>query len=61
MYANRARQVGGPTFSDPDVDGFVLRSLFSTVTNVNFDDNRFREFLDEATRMKAKAKSLYEK
>ena len=61
MYANRARQVGGRMYSDPDVDGFVLRSLFSTVTNVNFDESRFREFLDEANRMKAKAKEVYEK
>jgi hydroxylamine reductase (hybrid-cluster protein) len=43
------------------VDNFVLRSLFSTVTNVNFDSGRFTAYLKEAYDMKNKAKSLYEK
>ncbi len=47
--------------SDREVDNFVLRALFSTVTNVNFDSARFNAFLKEAHDMKTRAKALYEK
>lgn len=38
MWAHRARQVGE---KDADIDHWVLESMFSTMTNVNFDDSRF--------------------
>lgn len=58
IYARGARELGG--LSDRNVDNFVLRSLFSTVTNVNFDPDRFKAYLKEAYEMKNKAKALYE-
>lgn len=59
IYAKGARDLGG--LSDREVDNFVLRALFSTVTNVNFDSARFNAFLKEAYDMKTRAKALYEK
>ena len=57
-YAHRARQLGA---RDRDVDVFVARALFSTLTNVNFDPRWFGAFLQEAAAIKAKAQGLYEK
>lgn len=57
-YAHRAGQLGA---RDREVDVFVVKALFSTLTNVNFDPDRFKEFIRTAARMKEKAKSLYEK
>ncbi len=56
--AHRAGQLGA---RDREVDVFVVKALFSTLTNVNFDPNRFQEFIQTAAQMKDKAKSLYEK
>ena len=56
-YAHRARQLGA---QDRAVDVFVVRALFSTVTNVNFDPRWFGAFLQEAAAVKAKAQQLYE-
>jgi hydroxylamine reductase len=57
-YAHRAQQLGA---RDRDVDVFVARALFSTLTNVNFDPRWFGAFLQEAAAIKAKAQGLYEK
>ena len=57
-YAHRAAELGS---RDRDVDVFVIKALFSTVTNVNFDPAWFGHFLTEATAIKAKAQALYEK
>jgi hydroxylamine reductase len=57
-YAHRASQLGA---RDRDVDVFVVKALFSTLTNVNFDAGRFREFIEEAARMKERARGLYGK
>ena len=43
------------------VDRFLLEALFSTLTNVNFDPDRFVTFLAEAQAVKGRAKALYEK
>ncbi len=56
-YAYRAHQMG---VRDRAVDVFVVKALFSTVTNVNFDLRWFGTFLQEAAIIKAKAQSLYE-
>jgi len=56
-YAHRARQFGA---RDRAVDVFVVKALFSTITNVNFDPRWFGAFLQEAAAMKAKAQGLYE-
>jgi len=44
-YGVRARALG---VTDPDADRFVLKALFSTITNVNFDVERFVDMVHEA-------------
>lgn len=56
-YAHRAGQLGA---RDRAVDVFVVKALFSTLTNVNFDPPRFQAYIKEAAQIKAKAKALYE-
>ncbi len=56
-YAHRARQLGA---ADRRIDIFVIKSLFSTLTNVNFDPGRFQQFIKEAIGIKQKAVALYE-
>jgi len=56
-YAHRACQLGK---QDRDVDVFIVRALFSTLTNVNFDPKRFKQFLQRAAQIKKKAQKLYE-
>jgi hydroxylamine reductase len=56
-YAYRAHQMGA---RDRAVDVFMVKALFSTITNVNFDLRWFGTFLQEAAIIKAKAQSLYE-
>ncbi len=57
MYAHRARRFG---MRDREIDIFVVEALFSTVTNVNFDEARLEKLLLKAKNIKAKAKALYE-
>jgi len=57
MYAHRARKLGA---KDNAVDVFILKALFSTVTNVNFDAVRLQQLLIEAATLKEMAKGLYE-
>lgn len=57
MYAHRARRFG---VKDRDIDVFVLEALFSTVTNVNFDPERYYKLLMRASELRDKAKNLYE-
>lgn len=46
-YGVRARALG---VTDPETDRFVLQALFSAVTNVNFDADRFIDLVHEALR-----------
>ena len=55
-YAHGANGMG---VRDRQVDVFVIKALFSTLTNVNFDPQRFGAFLAEAARMRDKARQLY--
>ncbi|NLB82973.1 MAG: hydroxylamine reductase [Synergistaceae bacterium] len=57
MYAHRARTMGS---IDHDLDVFVTESLFTTITNVNFDEERLEDDIRRAGEMKDKARSLYE-
>lgn len=57
MYANRAAQLGA---RDRDVDVFVIRALFTTITNVDFDPARLQAMLSQAAAIRDKAKKLYE-
>ena len=42
------------------LDRFVIDALFATVTNVNFDEDRFVTWLHDARRMLDKARGLYQ-
>ncbi len=57
MYAHRARQLGA---SDPEIDAFTIRAIFSTLTNVNFDPDRLIELIHEAVSTRNVARDLYE-
>ena len=57
QYAHRARAFGA---KDPGVDRFLLKALFITVTNVNFDAQAIKAALREAARVRDTAKALYE-
>ncbi len=52
QYAHQARPLGGV---DHEIDLFVTESLFTTVTNVNFDPDNLVLWLDQAGKLKAKA------
>ena len=56
-YANAARKLGRNT---PDADIFVTEGLFSTVTNVDFDPERFKELIFKGEEVKQKTKRIYE-
>ncbi len=61
LYGVRARALG---VSDPEVDLFVAEALFSTVTNVNFDPERFvalaQRGLGLRERLRARFAAAYE-
>ncbi|GAB4353914.1 MAG: hydroxylamine reductase [Immundisolibacter sp.] len=57
MYAHRAAELGA---RDRSVDVFVIESLFTTLTNVNFDPARFEALIARATQMRDRARTCYE-
>jgi hydroxylamine reductase len=57
QYAHRARELGS---ADKRIDMFVIEALFSTVTNVNFDAERFEVLLAQAGKVLKRSKKLYE-
>ncbi len=57
MYAHRAAQLGQRS---RDVDLFVIRALFTTVTNVNFDIERLTALIGRGVAVRADARKLYE-
>ncbi|AER67356.1 hybrid cluster protein [Thermovirga lienii DSM 17291] len=57
MYAHRAREFG---VKDKEIDTFVVEALFSTITNVNFDEDRMEGLIKKAVELREKAKKLYE-
>ncbi|GAB6099096.1 hydroxylamine reductase [Halanaerocella petrolearia] len=52
-YSTKAKDLGVAT---PDIDKFVMKSLFMTITNANFDNDAFVEQIKEALEVRAKAK-----
>lgn len=56
QYAHRARQLGAV---DPAVDRFIPPALFSTLTNVNFDNQRFVKMIADAEKVRDWAKAMY--
>jgi len=56
-YAHRARKVGA---RDRQVDVFAIEALFATITNVNFDPQRFGDLIARAAGLRRRAMELYE-
>jgi hydroxylamine reductase len=57
QYAHRARKLGA---KDRQIDVFVVEALFSTVTNVDFDDQRLEALVRQAAAVRNRARKLYE-
>jgi hydroxylamine reductase len=57
-YLYHARELG---YSDDEVDAFLERGFFSTLTNVNFDAEKFVELALEAGHMNIKTMQLLKK
>jgi hydroxylamine reductase len=57
-YLYHARELG---YTDPEVDAFIERGFFSTLTNVNFDAQQFLNLAVQAGRMNIKTMHLLKK
>ena len=57
QYTHRARALGA---IDPAIDRFIIKALFITVTNVNFDALAIEKAIREAATVRDQAKALYE-
>ncbi len=58
QWAARARALGA---SDAEIDRFTLKAMFSTLTNVNFDSKAIAAYIQQASKLRDKAKAMYEK
>jgi hydroxylamine reductase len=58
IYAAEGRKVG---VQDPKVNTFTVQALFSTLTNVNFDPERFVKMIDECVRLREALKEKVRK
>jgi hydroxylamine reductase len=57
-YAYHAKRLG---LSDPEIDSFMHEALFATLTNVNFDTDRFIKYILQAGQINIKAMELLDK
>ncbi|HQQ37315.1 MAG TPA: hydroxylamine reductase, partial [Methanothrix sp.] len=57
-YLYHARELG---YTDPEVDAFIERAFFSTLTNVNFDPQEFLNLAVKAGEMNIKTMKLLKK
>jgi hydroxylamine reductase len=57
QYAHRLHKLGQP---DAAADSFILYGLFTTLTNVNFDRNRFVALIAEAATHRDRLQATYE-
>ncbi|GAA1909717.1 hydroxylamine reductase [Streptomyces sodiiphilus] len=57
QYAVRARDLDAP---DDEAAGFILSSVFTTLTNVNFSPTRFVALLREAAAVRDRVRARYE-
>src|SRR4030042_1690313 len=57
-YLYHARELG---YTDPEVDAFIERGFFSTLTNVNFDPQEFLNLAVKAGEMNIKTMKLLKK
>ncbi len=56
IWATKARELG---VKDEQTDVFVVKSLFSTVTNVNFDEDWFEDRINEAFSVRDNIRGLF--
>lgn len=56
VYGEKARKLG---HSDEEVDIFVAKGLFTTITNVNFDTERLVKLIDRAFKVREKIKNIF--
>ena len=56
-HAHAARERGA---HDPELDAFAQEALFATLTNVNFDPDRFVDYVKRAEEFKQRARALPE-
>lgn len=57
VYAVKARELG---IIDAEIDSFVPKAFFATLTNVNFDDERIMAYTQQAAKYRAQLKASYE-
>lgn len=57
VYAHRAREHGA---RDHEIDVFVIKALFTTITNVNFDPERLEVLIRQAAGLRDRARAMYE-
>lgn len=53
LYASEGRRLG---ITDPEVNGFTLKAVFSTLTNVDFDPERFEELIKRCVELRDQMK-----
>jgi len=53
LYASKGRRLG---ITDPEVNGFTLKAVFSTLTNVDFDPERFEELIRRCVELRDQMK-----
>jgi hydroxylamine reductase len=53
LYASEGRRVGAV---ERDIDRFTVKALFSTLTNVNFDPDRFAKMIEQCVAMRENLK-----
>ncbi|HXK45689.1 MAG TPA: hydroxylamine reductase, partial [bacterium] len=58
IYGNKLREKG---IAFPDTDRFIIEALFTTVTNVDFDPERMKEFISTASQHVDRVKKEFEK
>jgi hydroxylamine reductase len=56
VHAHRARKFGAVS---REIDVFVVEALFATLTNVNFDADRFDVIIDRCAQIRDQARDLY--
>ncbi|MCK5706418.1 MAG: hydroxylamine reductase [Candidatus Aureabacteria bacterium] len=55
-YSNKSRELG---IHDDEVSSFVIKGLFTTITNVNFDNERLFQLIKESLRMRDRIKFTF--
>ncbi|MCD4785579.1 MAG: hydroxylamine reductase [Candidatus Eremiobacteraeota bacterium] len=56
VYGEKARKLG---HNDEEVDIFVARGLFTTITNVNFDTDRLVKLIEQAFKAREKIENIF--